>query len=234
MSSLQNRSMGEGYIDFIIFMFIAYEITRSTGLAKMILHGMVQGGRRKQTEKEMGRQHTRMDRIRVEWNPSKGWGQRGMEKSGCPIILDAPKVIQTTGWVSEYDIKKILSSQPHGTSRRCLNVYGGIFNYCVSTSQSLCLCLRVYSGIFNYCVSTTQSRCLCLRVYNVIFNYCVSTTQSLCRCLSRSVQRYFQLLCINHAKSVEGCEEAESAGTPECWLPTLAGLTVNHNIPICM
>ena len=67
--------------------------TRLTGLAKMILQGTVQGGQNKidrtckddptghctrrekerQTEKEMGRQHNRMDRIKVGWSPSKGW-----------------------------------------------------------------------------------------------------------------------------------------------------------------
>ena len=51
----------------------------------------------RQTEREMGRYNIRMDRIRVGGSPSQGWGQIGMEKSGCPIILDAPTVIQTTG-----------------------------------------------------------------------------------------------------------------------------------------
>ena len=52
---------------------------------------------KRQTEKEMGRQYIRMDRITVGWSPLKGWGQRAMEKSSCPVILDAPTVIQTTG-----------------------------------------------------------------------------------------------------------------------------------------
>ena len=53
----------------------------------------------RQTEKGMVRQYIRMDTIRVGWSPSKGWGQRRMEKSGWPIILDAPTVIQTMEWV---------------------------------------------------------------------------------------------------------------------------------------
>ena len=57
----------------------------------------------RQTEKEKWRQYIRMDRIKVGWSPSKGWRQRGMEKSGCPTTLDAPTVIQTTGWVSVRD-----------------------------------------------------------------------------------------------------------------------------------
>ena len=42
-------------------------ITRSTGLAKMILQGTVQGRKEKerQTEKEMGKQHNGMDRFKV-------------------------------------------------------------------------------------------------------------------------------------------------------------------------
>ena len=39
--------------------------TRSTGLAKMILKGTVQGGRRRGRQKEMGRQRNGMDRIKV-------------------------------------------------------------------------------------------------------------------------------------------------------------------------
>ena len=43
----------------------------------------------RQTEKELGRQHIAMARIRIGWS----WGQRGMERSGCPITLDALTVI---------------------------------------------------------------------------------------------------------------------------------------------
>ena len=46
----------------------------------------------RQTEKEMGRQHNGVDRIKVGWSPSKGRKQRRMENSGCPIILGAPTV----------------------------------------------------------------------------------------------------------------------------------------------
>ena len=46
----------------------------------------------RQTEKEMGRQHNGVDRIKVGWSPLKGRKQRRMENSGCPIILGAPTV----------------------------------------------------------------------------------------------------------------------------------------------
>ena len=89
----------------------------------MIPLGTVQGGRRKgrqkkrwednisdhdptghstrrekerQAEKEMGRQHIGMDKFKVGRSPSKCW-KRKMEKSGCPIILDAPTVIYRDG-----------------------------------------------------------------------------------------------------------------------------------------
>ena len=67
--------------------------TRSTGLAKMILQGTVQGRRRRgRQKKEMGRQRNGMDRIKVGWSSSKGRKQRRMDNSGCPIILGAPTV----------------------------------------------------------------------------------------------------------------------------------------------
>ena len=67
----------------------------------MILQGRVQGGRWKGRQKKRWEDNNiRMDRIRDVWSPSQGWGQRGVEKSGCPIILEAPTVIHTTGWVS--------------------------------------------------------------------------------------------------------------------------------------
>ena len=66
--------------------------TRSTGLAKMILQGTVQGGRRR------GRQKKRWEDNVTEWTGLK-LGEalrkaknRRMENSGCPIILGAPTV----------------------------------------------------------------------------------------------------------------------------------------------
>ena len=49
----------------------------------------------RQTEKEMGRQHNGVDRIKVGWSPSKGRKQRRMENSGCPIILGAQRCPDT-------------------------------------------------------------------------------------------------------------------------------------------
>ena len=61
--------------------------TRSTGLAKMILQGTVQGGRRR------GRQKKRWEDNVTEWTGLKlGEALRRMENSGCPIILGAPMV----------------------------------------------------------------------------------------------------------------------------------------------
>ena len=80
-----------------------------SGLAKMILQGMVQGGWRK------GRQKKRWEDNISEWTGLvlgealwKAEGQRGVEKSGCPIVLDAATVIQTKGWVSEW-VRTMLS-----------------------------------------------------------------------------------------------------------------------------
>ena len=52
-------------------------IARSTELAKVILQGTVQG---RQTEKETGRQHDRMDTFKVGQRFSKRWKLRRMEK----------------------------------------------------------------------------------------------------------------------------------------------------------
>ena len=68
-------------------------VTRSTGLAKMILQGTVQGGRRK------GRQKKKLEDNVTEWTGLKlGEALRKAEnreewrKSSCPIILGAPTV----------------------------------------------------------------------------------------------------------------------------------------------
>ena len=55
------------------------------------LTGSVQG--KEEEKKEMRRQNIEMDMFKVDRSPSEGWKQRRMEKSGCLIILDAPKVI---------------------------------------------------------------------------------------------------------------------------------------------
>ena len=71
--------------------------TRSSGLAKTILQGTVQGSRRR------GRQRKRWeDNIKewtgLEWNiTTESWEPRGVEEAGCKIYSGAPTVIQTTG-----------------------------------------------------------------------------------------------------------------------------------------
>ena len=50
-----------------------WHVTRSTGLAKMIIQGTKQGGKRNGSQKkEIGRQHIGMDRFIVGKSPSKG------------------------------------------------------------------------------------------------------------------------------------------------------------------
>ena len=73
-------------------------VTRSSGLAKTILQGTVQGGRRR------GRQRKRWeDNIKewtgLEWNIilRKAENREGVEEAGCKIYSGAPTVSQTTG-----------------------------------------------------------------------------------------------------------------------------------------
>jgi hypothetical protein len=51
----------------------------------------------RQTEKEMGRQHPRVDRTKAGRHHTSGRGQREMERAGCEVFSDAQTVIQTTG-----------------------------------------------------------------------------------------------------------------------------------------
>ena len=65
-------------------------VSRSSGLAKTILHGTAHGGRRR------GR-HQGMDRLGVRQVP-EGSGERGkMEKTGCKIICGAPTTLAVKG-----------------------------------------------------------------------------------------------------------------------------------------
>ena len=50
-------------------------VSRSSGLAKTILHGTVKGGRRGQAEEEVGRQHKGIDRPGV-WQVPQGSGEQ--------------------------------------------------------------------------------------------------------------------------------------------------------------
>ena len=76
-------------------------VTRSSGLAKTILQGTVQGGRRR------GRQRKRWeDNIKewtglewVEYHTTESREPRGVGEAGCKIYSGAPTVSQTTGQV---------------------------------------------------------------------------------------------------------------------------------------
>ena len=73
-------------------------VSRSSGLAKTILQGIVKGGKKtRQTEEEVGRQHQGMDRPGVR-QVSEGSGEQGkMEKTGCKIICGAPTILAVKG-----------------------------------------------------------------------------------------------------------------------------------------
>ena len=66
-------------------------VSHSSGLAKIILQGTVKRGKKKrQTEKEVGRQHKRLDRPGVR-QVSEGSGeQRGKKETGCEVICGSP------------------------------------------------------------------------------------------------------------------------------------------------
>ena len=66
-------------------------VSRSTGLAKTILQGTAEGGKKtRHTEEEMERQHQGMDRPGVRKVPEGSGEQRKMEETGCEIICGAP------------------------------------------------------------------------------------------------------------------------------------------------
>ena len=72
-------------------------VTWSSGLAKTILHGTVQGGRRRrQIEEMMGRQHQRVDWPWMEYHTTENWEPWVVEEAGCKIYSGAPTVSQTT------------------------------------------------------------------------------------------------------------------------------------------
>ena len=140
----------------------------------------------RQTEIEIGRWCIRIDRIRVGWSPSKGWGQRGMEKSGCPIILDATTIIQTTGWVrvSEKEISAILARQS------CLpSNYLSCTNLSPVSSQSWTRhCCS--TNVFFPALTAKPPRPLYTRIFFV------STEPDWLRCLRSASGTSFNWLCI--------------------------------------
>ena len=70
-------------------------VSRSSGLAKTILQGTVKGGKTRQTEEGVGRQHQGMGRPAVRQVPEGIGEQRQMEET-CEIICGAPT---TLPWV---------------------------------------------------------------------------------------------------------------------------------------
>ena len=72
-------------------------VYRSPGLAKIILHGTVKGGRRQGRQREVEKQHQGMDRPRVRQVP-EGSGEQGkMEETGRKIICGAPTTLAFKG-----------------------------------------------------------------------------------------------------------------------------------------
>ena len=55
------------------------------------------GKKTRQTEKEVGRQHQRKDRLRVRQVSEASEEQRKMEKTGCEIICGAPTTLAVKG-----------------------------------------------------------------------------------------------------------------------------------------
>ena len=63
-------------------------VSRSSGLAKIILQRHCERG--KKTEEEVGRQHQGMDRHGVCQVPEGSGEQRRIEETGCEVICGAP------------------------------------------------------------------------------------------------------------------------------------------------
>ena len=69
-------------------------VSRSSGLAKTILQGLVKGGRKQGKEEEVGRQHKGIDRPGVH-QVQEGSGEQGqMEETSCKIICGAQRPSQ--------------------------------------------------------------------------------------------------------------------------------------------
>ena len=73
-------------------------VSRSLGMAKIILQGTVKGGKKtRQTEEEVGRQHQGIDRPGFRQVPEGSRKQRKMEETGCKIICGAPTTLAVKG-----------------------------------------------------------------------------------------------------------------------------------------
>ena len=66
--------------------------------AKTILQGTMKGGKTRQTEEEVGRQHQGMDRPEVcQVREGSQWRTGKMEETGCEIISGAPTTLAVKG-----------------------------------------------------------------------------------------------------------------------------------------
>ena len=72
-------------------------VSRLSGLAKTILQGTVKAGRRRQIEKEVGRQQQGMDRPGVCQVPEVNGEQRKMEETGREVISSAQTTLAVKG-----------------------------------------------------------------------------------------------------------------------------------------
>ena len=73
-------------------------VSRSSGLAKIILKGTVIGGRRKcRQKKKVERQHQAIDRPGVCQVPEGSGKQGKMEESGCGVICGTPMTPKAKG-----------------------------------------------------------------------------------------------------------------------------------------
>ena len=59
------------------------------------------GKKKKQTEKEVGRQHQGMDRPGIHQVPEGSGEQTKMEKTGCEVVCGAPVSPAVKGWLKK-------------------------------------------------------------------------------------------------------------------------------------
>ena len=72
-------------------------VSHSSGLAKTILQGTVKGGKKRQTEEEVGRQYQGMDRPGARIVPEGSGKQRKTEETDCEVIRGAPTILAVKG-----------------------------------------------------------------------------------------------------------------------------------------
>ena len=102
-------------------------VSRSSGLAKTILQGTLQGGRSMQgpTKEALGKQHRWMDMVEVFPHCKRSWRQNKMEGEGCNVC-GAPMVIDygigVGAWVlnASYMFQPLMSFCIHTQKRKQL------------------------------------------------------------------------------------------------------------------